>query len=275
MATLSALLGWRQGSLLKSDELHHLQVDATQFVAIVISHDCDIPADAEGVIEILICKRLEKEDKLFCNSRNVRKLHLPYSLDAGEVYFELSFQKRVLVPRADFARNFTEPDHRYRLSSSDKRVLKQWLAVRYGRPAYPNAFEARLRVKMGKDNLERKLAKLVEAKVANLVGIWVDLDTDKESELPPEDAYFLKMFLVYKTDGNLHEARVETETLATDILELFGKAFTGEEHLIVLDTCHAVADTSFSLVDIMRTDQWRVEHISLSANDDSFVATGE
>ncbi|MNJ54767.1 hypothetical protein D3C77_502230 [compost metagenome] len=181
----------------------------------------------------------------------------------------------MLVPRADFARDFTEPDHSYGLSLTNKRILKQWLAVRYGRPAYPNAFEARLRVKMGKDILERRLAKLVEARGSSLVGIWVDLDTDKESELPPEDAYFLKMFLVYKTDGNLQEARVETETLATEIIDLFGKAFTGEEHQIVLDACHAVADTSFSLVDIMRTDQWRVEHISLSANDDSFVATGE
>lgn len=269
---------WRQGSLLKSEELHHLQVEAADnFAAVVISHDCDIPNEAEATIELIICKQLEpnKVDHQLCNARNVRRLHLPYNVGGRDVHYELSFQKRVVLDRAAFARDFSFPNETHTLSDASKRVLKQWLAIRYGRPAYPNAFENRLRIRISKKEiLERKLAKLIEPRVSILSGIWVDLDTDKNVELPPEDPYFLQMYLVYKTDGDLQAARAETETLAGEITELFNSAYTGDLDQIVLDRCAAVAETSFSLADIMRTDQWRVEHISLSANDDSFVPTG-
>ena len=248
---------WRQGSLLKSEELHHLQIeDADKFAAIVISHDCDIPSDAEGYIELIVCRQLEKEDKTCCNARNVRKLHLPYEVNGQQIYFELSFQKRVVLERAVFDRDFTKPNESYDLSDASKRVLKQWLAVRYGRPAYPNAFENRLRVNVSRrEILERKLAKLVEAKVANLVGIWVDLDTDKDVELPLKDPYFLKMYLVYHTDGDLEAARIETETLACEITAPFNGVYTSEGDQVVVGEHEAVADTTFPLGDIMRTGQ--------------------
>lgn len=267
---------WRQGSLLKPEELHHLEVDAAQgFAAIVISHDCDIPNPVEAVIELIVCKRVAKEDKLLCNARNVRKLHLPFHVDSVDAFFELTFQKRVELTRDEFAAKFSGPDESFSLSDHSKRVLKQWLAVRYGRPAYPNAFEERLRsVKVGKDILERKLAKLIEPQQTHLVGIWVDLDTDKNIELPPEDAYYLKMVLVYRTDGQLEASRLAAEALGVAIQEAFQTAFTEERDQIVLDTCEAVADNRFSLADIMKFDQWRVEYISMSANDDSFVPTG-
>lgn len=269
---------WRQGSLLKSEELHHLQVDAAEsFAAIVISHDCDIPNEAERSIELIICKQLEsnKVDHNLCNARNVRRLHLPYDVDGAQVHYELSFQTRVVLDRTTFTRDFTQPSQIHTLTDANKRILKQWLAIRYGRPAYPNAFENRLRIRVGKKEiLERKLAKLIEAKVSSLTGIWIDLDTDKNVELPSEDPYFLRMYLVYKTDGDLQLARAETELLVGEITALFNTAYTGERDQIVLDHCAAVAETSYTLADLMRTDQWRVEHISMSANDDSFVSTG-
>lgn len=266
---------WRQGSLLKGDELHAIDVDPALFVALVITHDCDIGNPAEGMIEIIVASRLARMENNFCNARNIRKLHLTYAHDEAQVMCELTFQNRVVLRREDFEQKFSGPDDSYRISDFDKRVLKQWLSVRYGRPAYPNAFERRLRVEIArKISVERKLLNLITPKQSYLVGVWIDLDTDKNIELPPEDSYFLKMYLVYYVSDNLQNAREQAEELAQEITALFESAYAGDENKIILDECRAVAENRFSLLDVMRTDQWRVEHLSLSANDESFVETG-
>lgn len=63
----------------------------------------------------------------------------------AQLGFYARFQSRQIIPRADFAK-LSDPCDSARITEADKRTLKQWLSVRYGCPAYPNAFENRYRI---------------------------------------------------------------------------------------------------------------------------------
>lgn len=269
---------WRQGSLIKQVELGQIGIAPTpEQYAIVISHDCDIPHPKEEVIEIIV-GQIVQPNKMFQDCKNPRKLHLKIEKDGECIYLELSFQFRVLISKVDFGSALSGPDESFNLSESEKRTLKQWLSARFGRPAYPNEFENRIQKKIGKkDTVEKRIARLVEPVSQHIVGIFIGLDGDKNVELPPEEPYYLSLFIVYNTEFNTVQARVDCEKLADDIHQLLLDAYghPGDASDICIESCAAVADTKITLVDLMKIDQWRLEWLSLTDGDDNFVALGQ
>ncbi|MDP2242584.1 hypothetical protein [Pseudomonas sp.] len=257
-------INWRQGSLVKPEEVERLGLVGVNGSAVMlITHDCDIPAgNKEPILEFIVCPRT-KADTNFLNCRNVRNLHIPYQSVDGPVHFHVNYQNRHLVPREQFE-ILGEPDDSLELRGEDKRVLKQWLCTRYGRPAYPNAFEDRLRKKKGKRTVEWHIAKIIEACHENLCGMFISLGDEKHMELPDGEPYGLTISLVYHTAGGAR-AREACEAAAAQIGGLFEEMYgpIGEATEVALEVCEAVADSRFSLADIMKTDQWRLEWISL------------
>jgi hypothetical protein len=108
------------------------------------------------------------------------------------------------------------PDLGFILSCEEKRVLKQWLSVRYGRPAFPNAFEARLKDK----NLVKKLSHILSPANLRLVGIFFDLGKERTIDLPPEQPYCLRISIVYDNIGG-PAAREVAEECAAKIQKIF------------------------------------------------------
>ncbi|MGH1448791.1 MAG: hypothetical protein ACRBBM_05120 [Pseudomonadaceae bacterium] len=234
----------------------------------MITHDCDIPAeDKELTLEFIVCDKV-KADPQFLNSRNVRTLHLPYQSGAETTYYQVNFQNRQLVERELFNK-FGDPEESLGLRDEDKRVLKQWLSTRYGRPGYPNSFENRLRKKTRRKTTEWHIAKILEPCQESLCAMFISLGNDKNIELPESEPYGLNISLVYHTAGGT-EAREACDRAAARILALFEEAYgpLGEATEIALESCEAVADSRFSLVDIMKADQWRLEWMSLSEEDE-------
>lgn len=267
---------WRQGSLLKVEEAHSLELDLSEGSrVIVISHDCDLPQDMEEYVELIVCRPVAV-DKNFVCAKNVRKLHLKLSNGDDEFYLELSYQLRKIVKKSDFAARLSGPDERTSLDDADKRILKQWLSVRYGRPAYPNAFENRLRKKKGKDSVEKHIAKFVEKKIDYITGLFIGLDGDKSIELPDGEPYCLSIFVVYNSETGAVTARKEAEALAKQIytllIEVYGVPESATE--ICVEACEAVADSRITLADLMKVDQWRLEWVSLNDSRDEYLAAG-
>lgn len=99
---------------------------------------------------------------------------------------------------------------------------------------------------------------------AYLIGLFFDLGEERFTELDLGNPYFLQIFIVYE---NVHGliARQIAEDCALEIKELFARFFgtpdTATE--LVLENCFAVADINFSLADIRKSDQWRLDYISL------------
>lgn len=265
---------WRQGSLIRQDELHIVGVNTGSY-AIVVSHDCDIPHPKEEVVEIIVCKAVAPI-KIFQNCKNPRKLHLKLNHTSDEIFLELSFQARIIVSKAEF-NNLSGPDVDFDLSETEKRTLKQWLSARFGRPAYPNTFENRLQKMIGKDSVEKCIAKLIEPFQEHIVGVFIGLDGDKSIELPEGEPYCLSVFIVYNTEQNAMIAREKCEALAKSLesvlIEAYGAPHEAVE--ICLEKCAALADNMITLADLMKVDQWRLEWLSLSEGSDEFLAIGQ
>lgn len=255
---------WRQGSLVKPEEVGRLaSASSDECAVMLITHDCDIPArDKEPVLEFIICRKTQA-DTNFINCRNVRNLHIPYYAGEESIHYLVNYQNRIFVERAIFD-SLSGPDESLLLKEEDKRVLKQWLCTRYGRPAYPNSFENRLRKKKGKKTAEWHIAKIIQSCHESLCGMFISLGDAKDIELPEGDPYGLVINLVYQANGG-SQAREACENAAQEISALFDEIYgpIGEATEIALEACDAVADSRFSLADIMKTDQWRLEWISL------------
>ncbi len=274
---------WRQGDLITPDTAAKLTAlngaVGEMHRVVVITHDCDLQNDRETSVEVIVADVVAAADPLFSYAKNPRKLHLGYEIAGGKyIVVELRHAERRIVSKAEFA-NHAIKDGSASLPVNEKRVLKQWLAARYGRPAFPNAFEDRLRKSVGKKNsVERQIGKILEPEAKHLVGLFFDLGEQRSVEVPAGEPYALSISVVYDATEGGTQARQSAEKVASQLRDLFeqayGKAVDAAE--IALDACEAIADTSITLADLRRVDQWRLEYISLGDGDHGdFLPLGE
>jgi len=274
---------WRQGDLLTQEAAAKLTAlnDAVgeKHRVVVITHDCDLPNDGETAVEVIVADVIIEANPQFSYAKNPRKLHLGYEIAGGQsIVVELRHAERRVIPKSEFEQHATR-DGNALLPVDAKRALKQWLAARYGRPAFPNAFEDRLRKQVGKKNtVERQIGKILEPEAKHLVGLFFDLGEQRSAEVPAGEPYALSISVVYDATEGGTQARQSAETVASQLRELFEKAFGTPDAAtgIALDACEAVADTSITLADLRRVDQWRLEYISLGDGDQGdFLPVGE
>lgn len=274
---------WRQGDLLAQEAAAKLTalngVVGDKQRVVVITHDCDLHHDGETSVEVIVADVVTGANPQFSYAKNPRKLHLSYEGTGGRsIVVELRHAERRAVPKDEFAKHAAK-DRSASLPVDAKRALKQWLAARYGRPAFPNTFEDRLRKPVGKKNtVERQIGKILEPEAKNLVGLFFDLGEQRSAEVPRETPYALSISVVYDATEGGTQARQSAEKVATQLRELFEKAYGKPDAAseIALDACTAVADTAITLADLRRVDQWRLEYISLRDDDrGDFLPVGE
>lgn len=268
---------WRQGSIFRTSDAQAIGLfEPNDIIAIMVSHDCDIPSAHETDIEIIL-GRICKREKMFANCRNPRRLHLTYSKDGNEITIDL-FQSNKQSIEKSRMEGIGLPDDSYTLADDQKRALKQWLAARYGRPAYPNSFERRLTSRDTKKiKLEREVATVLAEASDHIISVFFDLDADRYNELPDDEPYILRILVVYDAIEGGPEARGIAEDAAQRVSGLFYERFGYPDNAtdIILETCTAVADTSISLSDVRKMDQWRVEYVSLQDEPPTaFLPTG-
>lgn len=277
---------WRQGDLLTCETAAAFEFDLVGAAgqgrrAIVITHDCDLPNETEHWVEVIVAELVvnsPKPDPQLSYAKNPRRLHLAYEgANAALLILELRHGDRRSVPKGKFAECAVK-DNGLALSVEGKRALKQWLAARYGRPAFPNAFEQRLRKPSGKRPVEQQIAKILEPKAKYLIGLFFDLGEQRGAEANIGEPYVLSVSVVYDATEGSTNARLSAEQVAKDLRELFEKAYGTPDVAteIALEACEAVADTKLTLADLRRVDQWRLEYISLRNDDQGdFLPVGE
>ena len=258
---------WRQGALVIDEDALTLGLVGERHTnkrAVVISHDCDLPNESEALVEVIVGSMVERLDAMLTGARNPRRLHIRYESDSGEcVIIELRHDDLRRIEKSEFAA-LNGCDESLALPDDEKRALKQWLAARYARPAFPNAFEHRLRKSTGKRNVEQEIAKIIAPVSHHLVGLFVDLGSERNVELAEGQPYFLRIVVVYDALEGGHNARTMTESVAAQLQDLFEKAYGPPDSAsdIALESCSALADTQITLADLRRVDQWRVEYLS-------------
>jgi hypothetical protein len=192
---------------------------------------------------------------------------------------ELRHERKAIISKEAFS--CKENDKAFTISAEEKQALKQWLAAKYGRPAFPNSFEERLRAydKNKEFIFEIEVANIIAKNAEHLIGVFFDLGEDRFNDLEEGIPYELSINIVYDATDGGPDARVAAEKTSTDLKELFFKFYgnptDGLSELIELNACIAVADTKFSLYSLRRMDQWRVEYISLEEDTyGDFIGAG-
>jgi len=271
---------WRQGDLLSDEVAYSLELVerlGSNRRVVLISHDCDLPNDTELFVEVIVGSLIPTRDPMVTHARNPRRLHLTYVSDERpDMTIELRHIDRQQINKAKFAQ-ITTRDINLLLHADEKRALKQWLAARYGRPAFPNAFENRLRKIVGKKSVEHHIAKILKPESSYLVALFFDLGEHRAIELEHGAPYFLSISVVYNATGGGAKARGSAEKVARELRTLFDSAYGAPEYAteIELSASNAVADTLISLADLLKVDQWRLEYISLSEEPmGDFLPTG-
>lgn len=271
---------WRQGHVLKDEDAFFLGLVeslGTSSKIVIITHDCDIPSDKVQNIEY-IRGTLVQTDKSFTRAKNPRLLHLQIQNNEGTLDSSISLnqENKSFIKKSEFV-NITYNDENIQFNDEEKKILKQWLAGRYGRPAFPDAFEIRFKKYVSKrQTLEQKIAKILSPISETIVGVFFNLGNERFIDLEDGIPYYLSILIVYDAVEGGPDARMKSEKAAAELetllLNIYGAVETATE--IGLEKCSAVADNFLTLADIRKLDQWRLEYISLEG-DEEFMSIAE
>ena len=186
--------GWRQGSIARPADNESLLAASVDRVPepgesvvrlVAVTQDCDLvqEPDVEPFVEFIACRESEAVEPLYRYGRNPRLLHLQaVGEDGPGPWLHVSIHNRFRVGKETLIGMTV--DEELRLEPDDTRLLNRWIAKRYTRPAFPDAFNARLDAVGGR--LER-LYKSLEGEI--VTGVFLDVaDDENVDDVPYEIA---------------------------------------------------------------------------------------
>jgi hypothetical protein len=256
-------LGWRQGSVLPSSLFNQLAKDSGlvfipgDHCAIIASQDCDVVNAsylAEPYVELIKAVRVEKMNGNFAFGKSGRKLQFELAGAAGPCTYELSIHERWRSDRRIL--EGTKPDQSIFLSEAEKMQLAGWLAKRYRRAAFPDAFNDRFSASLRSGEFHRLMktwGHLISA---------VFLIVSPEEDLPPERHYRITAYATVPCERYADEQ----ERLQDDFQPLFEDALQAIDGIEVVDAI-VISDDTFTLADVLRTRKLDLDYMSYK-NDD-------
>ena len=179
---------WRQGSILLPEALcaplpcQPPMSMAAEDILIVLTQDCDlVQADfaKEPYVETLRAIPISgKPDGNFLYGKNPRIIQFPI----GERHFQASCHDRSRLDRRLLAQ--VKPSEVHVLQPSALHLLREWVAKRYIRPAFPDEFNARIR----NDPTGKALRRLLELQGHLFQDLYLFCDP-ADQELPLGQLY--------------------------------------------------------------------------------------
>lgn len=254
---------WRQGHVLPEEAAVALSLSKDSII-VVISHDCDLSAvpDKEPAVEV-ICGRLvnDQDHGNFAHAKAARILHIPFVCGDETQWVELAATEKVSISKTKLVEFSPRTD--FRLESPGNVILQHWLAARYKRAAFPDAFDKRLE----DSGLRDKLTRILEPLGEHIRAIFFDLDDGKEIEhIGPDDTYVLVIHLLYFTESDPEKAQAAAEKASEEIERAFRAKLsspTGQWMFIELRECSVISDQSMTIWQSLQFKEWRLEHLSL------------
>ena len=186
--------GWKQGScLLIPNDLSWEDRNGAKLKSglyVLVSQDCDIVnpnIEKEPYVEFLYVEKTKHNGEL-SNGKNPRKLHIQINQDSNEFYVEcLPYNRDFLCKK-----NLFDLFPCGYVAERELRILINWLAKRYTRPAFPNAFNNRVK------NVYKKIQKIMKELAFEAEGLYIQLDRDKELE--ETESYKVSFFLLFSNE---------------------------------------------------------------------------
>lgn len=221
--------GWKQGDFIAPGNvsavigagIDHCDVVPTPSTwLVVLTQDCDLVRETrlEPYVEMLAIEKLPGSPTNPMRGQSARTLHLVVDADDQPHWFECSIHHRFRILKASM--QGVGRDASLVLNEDERRILRQWLARRYTRPAFPDHFETHLAATKGRVN---SLFKSAEAGFISTVLIAID-----NEHAGQDDDYFIHVILAASTT-DLEDA--EKRERIDDFEERFIAAFSSRPHI--------------------------------------------
>lgn len=258
---------WRQGHVLTDEAVAAFALVSCagpdNTIAVVISHDCDIAADPdiEPSVEVVIGRRIEKLGA-DANAKTARRLHIAFHQSDAEIPVELEITTKTCLSKQALLAGRPKGD--IWLNPEGLLTLRHWLAARYHRAAFADAFEQRLKAKPGK--LSEKIRKAMDDAGEHVLAVFFDVDGGDEKERNgPDDVYELRITLLYDSMKDEPAAYEAAQKAADAIESAFEVALRhdGTWRNIKLLSCDVVSDSAMTVADSRMLKRWRLDHMSL------------
>ena len=231
--------GWCQGAILPVEvavRIRPTTVPEHYQHAVLITQDCNIVADddKESQVEVAFgyCAQAGENVNELAKGKNPRRFLTDIAPDVHlvwDVRHRLSVSKTVLSVDLGTAKPLG------RLLDADLREFRAWLGRRYSRPAFPDAFNERLRPAMP---VIDKAVKSEAFRSIRAVFYWI---TERDDELLEAAPYHLRIIFCFAHNGTsnpLAQAAVEIDKFAKAVAACAGIQLTKHE---------AISDSRFPI----------------------------
>lgn len=262
---------WHQGAILPDKAVSALLSAAAtpeQACVLVISHDCDLANDDLGQepdVEVIIGRRLSTGKGNFYWAKSPRTLHLDARCNGEDVVIELVATARRTIPKQDLA-SF-RPCQEWALPGDALNALRSWLAVRYNRSAWPDAFVDRLNA----SKLGEKLATLMKKEGQHVSAVYFNLDGGRRRDHTDGSAYELDIVFTFLPGNDPVAMQARMDDLADRVTDAFTNRLfdPGTEAWkdIVLKGCMAISEDDMTLSQARKLQTWRLDHLSVRGGD--------
>ncbi|MCC5844923.1 MAG: hypothetical protein JJU05_11785 [Verrucomicrobia bacterium] len=246
--------GWTQGSVLPPCQIPVLAPMETEAGWLVITQACDLvhtDFEQEPYVELLPLHAVPDTQRgqigNFLHGKNPRVL----CFEIGRRLFQVYGRERERLDRKVLATVL--PDPGLRLEGAILRMLTNWLAKRYIRPALPDAFNARL----GEKPHGKKIRGLLKQKGHWIESILIQCSPPRD-ELTDSQNYKAVLWLLMRVDlYDIPSARDE----ALDLAESFEELLENVKGIDFLD-CSLLSEAEVSLDDLRSFVPWDFDDLS-------------
>lgn len=259
--------GWCQGSVLPAelgDIAAHVELQESERL-MVISQDCDVvhrSLDTEPHVELLAFVLTDTPPNPSMSfGKNPRRLHVPLPAN-GDGCAQFDARRRFRIPRRLLA--LIAPSETVALEREDVRLITGWIAKRYTRAAFPDAFNERV---ASADKRVEKQLKNEHAK--HITGLFLMLDPRDECD---EGKDYRLVLRLTAQQSSLEDKTIESR-LATTVNEI-GEALRRCNGIDVLE-CELVSEDDFSLADLRYFQRWDRDHRSHSGRPGGLLPPSE
>lgn len=246
----------------------HLPDESSECFAIIATHDCSISGmliEKEPYLEVMFAKIIEKPEGNLTLGKNPRRLHVQMENNKNSQWIEINICHREFLPKAAF--DGQKKIAEYSFSEENKGLIRRWLAARYQAPAYPNAYEARLKINKNDQRIEKILARVGKNAID---GLFMILSPDKE-ELENDQPYELELMLLVKSDISDEEMR-QIEQIRNDLVKILrgirgnGIHLVGDNETLTEEQVRSLIpirlDSEITVSEYRQYDKMRLDYLS-------------
>jgi len=212
-------------------------------------------------VELILGEKREapRPDCMF--SRNPREIDLPLSKEGGAV--SLCARNRVWVPKEKLSSY--HPASTEILAPPEVTLLASWIAKRYTRAAWPDAFNVRLRP------IEKKLDRLCKSQESRRISAILMMLVPPKEELPEGSSYQLAIWLTTS-----EESRMDQQ--ASQDAEVFGQKLSALLQSckgIVLSEWEVKSEADVSMADLRAFRRFDRDYRSIAPSPGGQMAPAE